>query len=381
MNWFYIEQGKQAGPVDDARLEQLEAERKIQDETLVWHEGMANWQPYRDVRVSTPPVLAAPAPPFVAPAPSAPAIGLNEAVCAECRNVFPAENMIRYGNAWVCANCKPVFMQKIAEGVATTGGGHRGMATQADLLARDYDVDIGDSISKGWATFKANAGILIGASVLIYVAVAGSSFALTMLRIMYLPLVVNFLLAPPLRAGLWLVYVKAIRGGQGSLNDAFSGFSSRYWQTVLVAAIPAVLALGVTFIWTLFLIMTMPGHIAPRSSPLPYPASVPESAMFPLSILLIIGGVALCFISTCWLFALPLVIDKGLQFWSALELSRRVVMKHWWGTFGLVLLAGIIGISGIFALCVGVLVTGPLAFAMLATHYEKVFGDLVPEAA
>ncbi len=29
---------------------------------------------------------------------------------------FPVEDMIRHGNAYVCAQCKPIFLQKLAEG-------------------------------------------------------------------------------------------------------------------------------------------------------------------------------------------------------------------------------------------------------------------------
>src|SRR5262245_4799758 len=39
-----------------------------------------------------------------------------EAVCAECGGIFPKDEMIRYGQAHVCRNCKPVFVQKLAEG-------------------------------------------------------------------------------------------------------------------------------------------------------------------------------------------------------------------------------------------------------------------------
>lgn len=36
--------------------------------------------------------------------------------CVECNLVFPVESMIRHKSVYVCANCKPVFMQKLAEG-------------------------------------------------------------------------------------------------------------------------------------------------------------------------------------------------------------------------------------------------------------------------
>ena len=42
-------------------------------------------------------------------------------VCAECGKSFYQEEMIRYGDAWVCAACKPIFIQKLKEGVSVAG--------------------------------------------------------------------------------------------------------------------------------------------------------------------------------------------------------------------------------------------------------------------
>jgi uncharacterized RDD family membrane protein YckC len=42
--------------------------------------------------------------------------GPDQAVCSECQGVFGVQDMIPYGNIHVCANCKPFFMQKLAEG-------------------------------------------------------------------------------------------------------------------------------------------------------------------------------------------------------------------------------------------------------------------------
>jgi uncharacterized RDD family membrane protein YckC len=42
------------------------------------------------------------------------------AICAECGKGFSVNDMIRYGAAYVCAACKPVFMQKLAEGAKIT---------------------------------------------------------------------------------------------------------------------------------------------------------------------------------------------------------------------------------------------------------------------
>ena len=41
--------------------------------------------------------------------------------CCECGNTFPADDMIHYGDAWVCGTCKPIFVQKLREGVGLKG--------------------------------------------------------------------------------------------------------------------------------------------------------------------------------------------------------------------------------------------------------------------
>jgi uncharacterized RDD family membrane protein YckC len=112
MAWYYAENGQQNGPVEDAQLEQLLNSGRIQPETLVWREGMTTWQPYNQVR---PAALSSSAPPVMV-AEAAPPLGAGQVVCAECGGVFNLENTIAYGNVRVCARCKPVFIQKIAEG-------------------------------------------------------------------------------------------------------------------------------------------------------------------------------------------------------------------------------------------------------------------------
>jgi hypothetical protein len=49
MSWYYAEGGQQAGPVNDAQLEELVRAGKVLPETLVWREGMANWDIYETV--------------------------------------------------------------------------------------------------------------------------------------------------------------------------------------------------------------------------------------------------------------------------------------------------------------------------------------------
>lgn len=47
--WFYASGGEQQGPVPSSRLRQLWVDRRIDDETLVWREGMHDWTSITEV--------------------------------------------------------------------------------------------------------------------------------------------------------------------------------------------------------------------------------------------------------------------------------------------------------------------------------------------
>lgn len=50
MQWFYADQGKSAGPVSEDEFQNLVASGKITPNTLVWHEGMAEWVKHETLR-------------------------------------------------------------------------------------------------------------------------------------------------------------------------------------------------------------------------------------------------------------------------------------------------------------------------------------------
>jgi hypothetical protein len=96
-------------------------------------------------------------------------------------------------------------------------------------------------------------------------------------------------------------------------------------------------------------------------------------------LLTLLGLCVTIYLSTCWLFTLPLVTDKGMAFWPAMGFGRRVVIKHWWMTLLVMVVLGLLSSLGVLACCLGVLVTGPVAFASFACAYERLFGDLAQQ--
>ena len=113
MQWYYVQDSVQLGPVDDSGFEALVNTGVVSQETLVWREGMEEWLPYGEVQARGLGAMPQPGP-VKAMAPA-------EAVCAECGNRFVVQDMVRYGDTWVCAGCKPVFFQRLKEGVALPG--------------------------------------------------------------------------------------------------------------------------------------------------------------------------------------------------------------------------------------------------------------------
>lgn len=146
MNWYWVENNERRGPVNDDALESLVSSGRVGPDTLVWREGFAAWTPWRQARPApapAPPPPAAPAPPKPAPvedpdpgktvalssavllaqaetdrkasAPAKPAV--PRGMCTQCRRSFPKDELLRFENDRICAECKPVYLQRLKEGV------------------------------------------------------------------------------------------------------------------------------------------------------------------------------------------------------------------------------------------------------------------------
>jgi hypothetical protein len=80
------------------------------------------------------------------------------------------------------------------------------------------------------------------------------------------------------------------------------------------------------------------------------------------------------YMAVAWMFALSLVVDKQLDFWVAMEFSRKVVSKHWWKFFGFWLVLILLNLAGVLACGIGVFITAPVSFAAVAFAYQDIFG-------
>ena len=107
MPWYYAIDQQQKGPVSADEFRALVEGGTIRPETLVWRDGMADWTAHG--------ALAATPPPAASAQPDAGAGGAA-ATCSECRRPFPAADMVSFQGRMVCAECKPLFFQRVQEG-------------------------------------------------------------------------------------------------------------------------------------------------------------------------------------------------------------------------------------------------------------------------
>jgi hypothetical protein len=351
MNWYYSEGNQQRGPVSEQEFQQLASTGTIQPATLVWREGMPDWQPYSTV------FSAAGAPSAGLP----PLIG-GGIICVECGKSFPADEVIQYNGQNVCAACKPVFIQRIKEGASPNPMAGQAGLTAEELLNRDYEVRSGESFSKAWKMTTSKFGTMVGAGAVVFLL----SFICGIIP--FVGFLFQLALQGALMGGLWLTMLKQSRTGDAEVGDVFGGFGKRYVQLLLANVVQTLL------IWACMLPVGLAAGIAIPG--LAKSGSAVGMGVFGFLIILVGLGV-LMFLSVCWAFTLPLVADKGLAFWPAMELSRKMVMKHWGSVCGACITAGLFAMLGALACGIGFFVTGVVAIAMLTFIYEDIFGQLI----
>lgn len=88
-------------------------------------------------------------------------------------------------------------------------------------------------------------------------------------------------------------------------------------------------------------------------------------------ILLIIPGI---YLMIAYYMAIPLVVEKGLSPWQALEASRKALSKHWFRFLGFGMAILLIMILSILPLGIGFIWTMPMAIIAYGIVYRNIFG-------
>jgi hypothetical protein len=264
-------------------------------------------------------------------------------------------------------------------------------------LERDYELDIGGCVSRGWKLFQENMGTLLGASVVLFiigavgiviinsvlmVLVPKAALASPVLRQFFniaLQAGIALILAP-LFGGLYYIFIQRIRGLPAGVGDVFIGFQKMFSQLFLGNFVVSFF-IGLCMVPFNIVQLAKVEPILDKLRNTPTPADLQNimpqlwTAIFSTLPVLIICMIPVTYLTVNWLFTLPLIVDKQMKFWPAMKTSWKKVHRHWWLLLGLVVIVGLLNIAGVCACCVGLLFTAPIGTAALMFAYETIFGE------
>lgn len=216
-------------------------------------------------------------------------------------------------------------------------------------IAGDYEFSVMDTISEAWSNTKGIKRYIIGAGILLYVVlgfVLGILMAFlmpasmgsepdpfTMLGIQLVMQPVMFAVMMPFVGGIVVMCLKQIQGREVGFGDLFSVFNKTLPLFLAAILINIMVSIG-------FVLLILPG----------------------------------IYLGVCYLMVVPLIIDRDLGVWEAMEASRKAITKRWFSVFGLYLLLFLIMFISMIPLGIGLLWTIPLMAMAFMTMYEKMFG-------
>ena len=203
------------------------------------------------------------------------------------------------------------------------GPGVDGSTTDPALeraLRGEYEVRIGDWMAHGWAIFTQAGGLFVGFAAIAWLL---TFFATPILLILF----------PLLASGFLTAGLIARRGERVQFSD--------FW--------------------------------------LPFNDFLPLFLAWVVSCALMFAGLLTCGVLTIYLwvgyqFAYLLILDRRMEFWDALETSRKVVTKHWLSLFAFAIILLVINLIALAVATVGLIISLPLTSCFLVEAYVGIFG-------
>jgi hypothetical protein len=270
-------------------------------------------------------------------------------------------------------------------------------ASSADWLERDYELDIGGCISRGWELFKSNFGTLLGAFfVAMLLAIVGISIVNAVLvllvpkTVLASPVLRQFfnialqagvaVVMAPFFGGIFYIFIQRMRGRPATVGDVFIGFQKAFAQLFLgnfVVGFFVGLCLVPFNLAEAAKVEPILEQIKHTTSPADIQNIMPEfwPALFSTLPVLLVCMIPVTYLAVNWQFTLPLIIDKQMKFWPAMKASWKKVHRHWWQLFGFTIVIGLLNLAGFCACCIGLLFTVPIGIAATMYAYETIFGE------
>ncbi|NTW53478.1 MAG: hypothetical protein HGB15_01670 [Chlorobaculum sp.] len=194
------------------------------------------------------------------------------------------------------------------------------------LIEQGYQVNASEYVQKGWDMFKEHVGEFVGFTLIMF------AISLVSTRMEIFGSLLFSAVAAPLYAGYSITAFKIISGQPFEFGDFFKGFN---------------------YFLPLFL------------------ASLASGLIVSVGLLLIIPGI---YLAVGYMLTTFLIIDHHMEFWQAMETSRKIVTKNWFAFFVFALVLFLVNLLGMLALGLGLLVTIPVTSCAAAIAYKEIVG-------
>lgn len=192
------------------------------------------------------------------------------------------------------------------------------------LLARNAQLDLGAALGRGWELLKAHFWPLVGVTFVMTILIAAANF---------IP-IAGLLLLGILAGGLQLYILRKLRGEPAAFEDCFIGFSSMTGALIIASLLV-----------TVFVILGVFALILPA-----------------------------IYLAVAYQFVYLLILDHKLEFWPAMEVSRRVITANWFMMLLLIIVAALLSSLGLILVGIGYVLTAPLFYTTLVAAYEQLVG-------
>ena len=283
--------------------------------------------------------------------------GVSMETCSVCGDKYHPDFMQEIDSELYCGVCQP----EVVEAVPLVSLDDEGEGddwevndTEEGLPTNDTDFTVGELLKEAWQKTKGAKGSIWGGAMVMYLIllgiILGGVFGLMQiygemdpamamgvdggLQVITTLQVITAWFSMLFAGGLMLVGVRRALEQRVSWKQVFAGFSAR-------KIIPMSIAGFLQFVLILigFALLVLPG------------------------IYLLVG----------YTLTLPLILDKGLGPWEALETSRKAIHKKWWTVFGLYIVMFLLYAVSAIPVGLGLIWTVPMFFVMVGVLYSRFF--------
>lgn len=203
----------------------------------------------------------------------------------------------------------------------------------------EYKLSIGDVLSEAWQRTKGAKGTVIVAIVVylvVYAVLLGLAAAISAMISPSIGAVMQLaagLVLAPMGAGLFMIGLKRAVDAPISFQLMFNYFA--YLLPLIGAAI-------------LIYVLVLIGFL-----------------------LLILPGI---YLMVAYYMAIPLIVEKHMGVWQAMELSRKAITKRWFTVFGLGIVLGLLNMIAAIPMGIGLIWTIPMSLIAYGIVYRNMFG-------